>query len=103
MNPITNGPFLAVVQEVVDPEIQGRVFTTISSVAAAASPIGMAIAGPVADWLGVQVWFILGGLICVLVGVGMFAVPAVMNMEAQGRAVARKLNGDPSVDAQPAE
>jgi DHA3 family macrolide efflux protein-like MFS transporter len=84
MNPIVNGPFFAIFQDVVAPEIQGRVFTVIGSITALASPLGMAIAGPVADWLGVQVWFILGGIACVLMGIGMFFVPAVMQIEDHG-------------------
>lgn len=84
MNPICNGPLMAVVQSGVEPERQGRVFTVIGSISAAASPLGMAIAGPVADWLGVQAWFLIGGLLCILMGTGFFFVPAVMNLE-QGR------------------
>ena len=100
MNPIVSGPFFAILQDVADPQLQGRLFTAIGSVTAAASPVGMAIAGPVADSLGVQVWFILGGLICVLMGVCMFFVPAVMHLEAQGRAAVQEVDGDRPVEAQ---
>lgn len=103
MNPIVNGPFFAIFQDVVDPDVQGRVFTVITSMTAAASPIGMAIAGPVADRFGVQVWFILGGLICILMGAGMFFVPAVMNLEAHGRIAVKKVNGGLPADVRPAE
>lgn len=103
MNPITNGPIGALFQEVIDPEVQGRVFTVIGSISAAATPVGMAIAGPVADWLGVQVWFILGGLACIVMGISMFFIPAIRNIEAQGRAAARKAAGELAVETQPAE
>jgi len=53
MNPITNGPFFAIMQDIVAPEMQGRVFTVIGSISGAAAPLGMLIAGPVADALGV--------------------------------------------------
>jgi len=39
MNPITNGPTFAVIQSVVAPEMQGRVFTVIGSLTAAMSPL----------------------------------------------------------------
>jgi DHA3 family macrolide efflux protein-like MFS transporter len=52
MNPICNGPLFALLQDVVAPEIQGRVFTVIGSLSSLAVPVGLAIAGPVADWLG---------------------------------------------------
>ncbi len=82
MNPICNGPFMAIFQDAVAPEMQGRVFTMISSLTGLASPLGLVIAGPIADWLGVQAWFILGGVLAVLLGVLMFLTPAVMNIES---------------------
>jgi DHA3 family macrolide efflux protein-like MFS transporter len=81
MNPIVNAPFMAILQSAVAPELQGRVFTAVSSMAGAASLLGMAIAGPVADWLGVQVWFAAMGVISVLMAVAMRSIPAVMQLE----------------------
>jgi DHA3 family macrolide efflux protein-like MFS transporter len=81
MNPITNGPVIAILQAVVPPEIQGRVMTVVGSVSAAMSPLGMAIAGPVADALGVRFWFVTGGIICALMGSIAFRVPAVLHIE----------------------
>ena len=81
MNPIVNGPFFAILQDVVDPEMQGRVFTVIGSLSAAASPLGMAFAGPAADRWGVQLWFILGGTVSLLMGIGLPFVHAVMHLE----------------------
>ncbi|MBN2389407.1 MAG: MFS transporter [Anaerolineae bacterium] len=81
MNPITNAPLLAILQSAVAPEIQGRVFTAVGSMAGAASLLGMAIAGPVADRLGVQVWFLAAGVISILMGVTMRSIPAVMRLE----------------------
>jgi DHA3 family macrolide efflux protein-like MFS transporter len=81
VNPITNGPLLAAVQATVAPEMQGRVFTLISSVASAMSPLGLIIAGPVADKFGVQTWFIMGGVVTLLMAITMFFVPAIMNFE----------------------
>ena len=62
MNPIVNGLFFALLQTVVPNEVQGRVFTLAMSASAAMSPLGLAIAGPVADRLGVRIWFVVGGL-----------------------------------------
>jgi DHA3 family macrolide efflux protein-like MFS transporter len=83
MNPITNGPAYAILQARVAPELQGRVLTTIGSIAGAMMPLGTAIAGPVADWLGVQVWFLIGGAVCALMGVVSFFVPAIVGIEDQ--------------------
>ncbi len=88
VNPITNGPLLAAVQAAVAPDMQGRVFSLISSLAAATSPIGLLIAGPVSDWLGPQAWFIIGGIVTLLTGITAFFIPAVMRFEdGRGEAV----------------
>jgi DHA3 family macrolide efflux protein-like MFS transporter len=80
-NPIVNGPLFAAVQAVVAPEMQGRVFTLISTMAAAMSPIGLMIAGPIADKLGVQTWFIIGGVVTIGMGIIGVFVPAIMHFE----------------------
>jgi MFS transporter, DHA3 family, macrolide efflux protein len=72
---------MAILQSAVAPELQGRVFTAVGSMAGLASPLGMAIAGPVADWAGVQVWFLVGGIISILMGGTMRLIPAVMQIE----------------------
>lgn len=81
MNPIVNGPVHAVVQAAVIPEMQGRVFTLMGSVAAGMAPLGLIIAGPVADTLGVGMWFLVGGLVTALMGVAGFFIPAVVYIE----------------------
>ncbi|MFM8322179.1 MAG: MFS transporter, partial [Chloroflexota bacterium] len=80
-NPIVNGPLFAVVQAVVAPEMQGRVFTLISSLATAMTPVGLIVAGPLADRLGVQTWYLVGGVVTALMGLGALFLPAVMNIE----------------------
>lgn len=85
MNPIVNGPVMAVMQATVEPEMQGRVFTLLQSAASAMSPLSLAVAGPMADTLGVQVWYVVGGLACVLIGIGGYFVPALMHLEDNHR------------------
>jgi len=86
MLPIANGPLGAIMQAAVDPEMQGRVLTLVGSVATGVSPIGLMIAGPVADAFGIQTWFLLGGGLCIILSAVAFFVPAVMNIE-EGRGV----------------
>jgi hypothetical protein len=47
--PTSNGSNQAIWQAKVPPEVQGRVFATRALIATMSSPIGMAIAGPLAD------------------------------------------------------
>ena len=81
MNPITNGPVHAVLQAVVAPEMQGRVFTLVGSIAALMSPIGLLIAGPLSDTIGVRTWFIVGGIATAAMGVVCFLIPAALHIE----------------------
>ena len=81
MNPITNGPLFAVIQSTVEPEMQARVISLLTSVCGAMSPIGLMIAGATSDKLGIQTWFFIGGLFCVLMGITGFFIPSVMKIE----------------------
>jgi DHA3 family macrolide efflux protein-like MFS transporter len=81
MMSMTNGPLMALLQAVVAPEMQGRVFTLIGSVSALMSPLGLLIAGPVANRLGIQAWYNIGGLTCLALGVACFFIPAVTRLE----------------------
>jgi DHA3 family macrolide efflux protein-like MFS transporter len=87
--PITNGSLGAIFQTAVEPGMQGRVFTIINSVASGATPVSLILAGPLADKLGVQSWYVTGGVLCTLMGIAGFFIPAVMKIE-EGRPVDRK-------------
>jgi DHA3 family macrolide efflux protein-like MFS transporter len=80
-NACANGPFFAILQSTVPPEMQGRVFTVLMSVSMAAAPIGLALAGPLADWLGVQLWYMLSALICGVIVVWIMLNPAILQLE----------------------
>ncbi len=95
-NPITNGPLFAAVQAAVAPEMQGRVFTLIGTMAAAMSPIGLMIAGPIADKLGVQTWFIIGGVVTIGMGIIGIFVPAIMHFE-DGRSTDKSTESEESL------
>jgi DHA3 family macrolide efflux protein-like MFS transporter len=81
MIPITNGPIGAILQSVIRRDMQGRVMSLVSSAATAISPLGLLLAGPLSDWLGIRVWFWAGGLICLLIGILAFFIPTIMNIE----------------------
>jgi DHA3 family macrolide efflux protein-like MFS transporter len=83
MNSLAVGPLAAVLQARVEPDMQGRMFTLVS-LSAAMGLVSLAIAGPVADAIGVQPWYFFGGLVCMVLGLGAFFVPAIVNVE-QGR------------------
>jgi DHA3 family macrolide efflux protein-like MFS transporter len=70
MIPMVDGSLMAIMQEKIDNEYQGRVFTMFGSILYLSTPVGLAIAGPVSDALGVQFWFILAGVLVILTMAG---------------------------------
>ena len=82
MNPIANGPLFAVLQSSVRPEMQGRVFSLINSLATAMALLSLLVAGPISDGLGIRVWYWTGGSLCILMGLAGFFIPVVMNVES---------------------
>ena len=84
MTPMTMGPFFALIQSTVEPDMQARIFSLLNSVGTGVVPLGLLIAGQVADRVAIQAWFLLGGILCILMAVTGFFIPAVMNMEKKG-------------------
>ncbi|MBU1050529.1 MFS transporter [Candidatus Bipolaricaulota bacterium] len=80
---LANAPVSAILQSSVPPEMQGRVFGLLGSLFALTTPIGLAIAGPVSDMLGVRFWFVTAGVACILAGVASLFIPALMQIEEQ--------------------
>ena len=79
--PIINGSFGATLQAVIAPEMQGRVFAFIFSAAMLVSPLALMVAGPFADAFGIQLWFLIAGISCVVMGTVGFFSSEVMGME----------------------
>ena len=87
MNPIANGPLQAIFQASVAPEMQGRVFSLISTVTSLISPISLLVAGPIADLLGIQIWYWVAGFACLIMTIVMLFIPSLMQIEEQGKAL----------------
>jgi len=86
MNAFVNGPLFALLQSVVDADKQGRVFTVVMSMSSAAWPLSLAVAGPIADAVGVRPWYVVGGLVSSIVGVIGCFIPVIVNLEEDARA-----------------
>jgi DHA3 family macrolide efflux protein-like MFS transporter len=95
MQPMANGPLHAVLQAVVEPAMQGRVFTLVMSGAVAMTPLSLAVAGPLADRIGIQTWYVVAGLTCIAVGVVMRFTPALRNIEDRQQAAQTNVEAVP--------
>ena len=82
-NALANGPLGALMQTLIPPEMQGRIFTITGSLSTAAAPIGMLFAAPIADRLGIQAWYLVAGAMCLLIGVFGFLNRHVATLDDQ--------------------
>ncbi len=103
---VLNASNQSIWQAKVEPDVQGRVFSVRRLIAQVSAPIGMLLAGPLADKLfepammpggrlepalggifgtgpgsGMAVIFVLSGLLSALIGLAGFAVPAIRDVE----------------------
>ena len=85
MNTVVIGTLVAILQITVPNEIQGRVFTLFMSVNSGMVPLGLLLAAPIADNVGVQIWFTIGGVVMIVLCTIGFFMPSVLQLEAQGK------------------
>jgi DHA3 family macrolide efflux protein-like MFS transporter len=82
----------AIAQTLIPPAMQGRVFALLLSVTQGMAPLGLLLAGPIADAFGVRFWWLLTGIVIVVMGGGALLVPTIVHIEdtrANGLAPAR--------------
>ena len=73
----------AMFQVLVPPEVQGRVFSLLISASQGLAPLGLLVAGPTADALGVSFWYVLTGIMILVMGASALLVPAIVHIEDQ--------------------
>ncbi|QYC42031.1 enterobactin exporter EntS [Nonomuraea coxensis DSM 45129] len=91
-------PFMTLIQETVEPAMHGRVFSYVGIVMALATPVGMAVFGPLADVVSVQILLIAAGLAAI-------AVIAIASRLPSGRATiaAARVTRASDAEAAPAD
>jgi DHA3 family macrolide efflux protein-like MFS transporter len=99
--PLIDGPFVAILQASVAPEMQGRVLTLVGSLLNLTSPIGLVIAGPVSDRLGLQVWYVVGGALTAVAGLVGLVTPVIVNIEQNNNGAAAAEEKTPMIGPVP--
>jgi MFS transporter, DHA3 family, macrolide efflux protein len=61
--------------------MQRRVFALLLSVRQGMAPLGLLLAGPIADAFGVRFWWVLTGIMITAMGGGALLVPAIVHIE----------------------
>ena len=87
---------MTVLQETVEPQMQGRVFGFIGIVAAVAMPVGMLVFGPLADRFTVEAVLVASGLVTFLVVAAAVALPS----GRQAMSATHRHGGDPDSAAE---
>jgi DHA3 family macrolide efflux protein-like MFS transporter len=87
MNVLLNGPAFALLQTVVADDMQGRVLSLVISLANAMTPIGLLIAGPVAENTGVSAFFIFASLMFVVSGIFTIINADIQKLEETGNRI----------------
>jgi DHA3 family macrolide efflux protein-like MFS transporter len=93
LNALYNGAVAPVIQTTVPPDMQGRVFTLITSLCQGVYPISLAIMGPVVGLIGMRTWYVGGGLLICVVCFSALLIPSIAHLEAR-LARAGEENGD---------
>jgi DHA3 family macrolide efflux protein-like MFS transporter len=57
-----NAPLIAVLQTSIPNHLQGRVLSLLTTIMAFAAPVGLLIAGPLGEWIGIRGVFVVAGL-----------------------------------------
>jgi DHA3 family macrolide efflux protein-like MFS transporter len=96
--PIINGPAMALLQTIVRPDMQGRVLSLVGSVVIAMSPLSLLVAGPISDAYGIRVWYWIAGILCTLIAIIGFFIPAIMNVETNHNETVAVLTPFPTVN-----
>jgi DHA3 family macrolide efflux protein-like MFS transporter len=81
MASMANGPILAVMQATIAPEFQGRVFTMMGSISGGMTPLGLILAAPVAEILGISAWYLVGGAVCTIMAIGAGMIRSIVHIE----------------------
>ncbi len=66
--PLFGAPITAMFQGLIDPAKLGRVMSLYMTIAMLAAPIGLLVAGPLAERVGVARWFAISGVLIAVMG-----------------------------------
>ncbi len=95
---LVDGPFIAILQATVAPEIQGRVLGVVGSLLTLTSPLGLILAGPLSDRLGLSIWYASAGVLALVLGTVGFLVPTLQRIEEGSQAAASEVEGAKGAD-----
>ncbi|TQL66422.1 DHA3 family macrolide efflux protein-like MFS transporter [Nocardioides albertanoniae] len=78
-----SAPAMTILQERVEPEMQGRVFGIVGIVMSVAMPMSMVVFGPLADQFSVETLLVAAGMLLFIVVAGILAIPGARRSLAE--------------------
>ncbi|KER03307.1 MFS transporter [Photorhabdus temperata] len=82
ITPCFNAPMISIMQEKVEPEMMGRVFSLVQIAISCSLPLGMVIFGPIADYINIQLLLMISGVLILLTGGIFFMFNGEENIES---------------------
>lgn len=97
MGPFFNTLLMAMIQQSFPPAELGRVLGVLNSIMSLTGPLGLIFAGPLADSIGVEKLFIIGGVGALLCGAMMGLMPTVRSYDQRLQIKLKQQNESQSV------
>ncbi|MDU5336161.1 MFS transporter [Enterococcus sp.] len=90
--PYFNTLLMAMIQQSYEPKYLGRVLGVLNSLMSITGPVGLIFAGPIADSIGVEKMFLIGGIGALICGAINLLIPQARNydIELQKKIIERK-------------
>lgn len=79
--PLFGAPITAMFQGLIDPAKLGRVMSLYMTIAMLMAPVGLLVAGPLAERVGVAGWFAISGALIAATGLVAMSLPAVRALD----------------------
>jgi hypothetical protein len=86
----------------IEPEMQERVLSLVSSAAQAMMPLNLLVADPVTDATSYQTWFWVAGILNLPIGASDFLIPALINIESNHKRAQKVEDEAPQANEQAA-
>lgn len=81
--PMFGAPITAMFQERIDPSKLGRVMSLYMTMSMLVAPVGLVLAGPLAERMGVAPWFAVSGALLAATGGLLWTSPAIRSLDAK--------------------
>ena len=81
--PFYSGVQTALFQEKIKPEYLGRVFSLTGSIMSLAMPVGLILSGLFADRIGVNNWFLISGILIIVIAIICPFIPVIRGLDEQ--------------------